>query len=102
MDGGSSFSWRRETSMVGRRARSDPGYLLSVCPRLPPENPHLQLTTSDKRRSVSDRVCAAQRLFLTTNDKVGVATDGNKGSSVRIRPSRQTKSPDQRKCWSGL
>lgn len=77
--GGSSFSRRRETSTVGRRARSDPGDILSVCPRLPPENPHLQLTASDKRRSVSGRICAAQPLLLTTNDKVGVATDGNEG-----------------------
>jgi hypothetical protein len=65
--------------MVGRRARSDLATSCRPAPRLPPENPHLKLTTSDKRRSVSDRVCAAQHLFLTANDKVGIATDGNKG-----------------------
>lgn len=65
--------------MAGEPGAVGPGDVLSACPRLPPENPRLMLTTSDKKQSLLDRFCAAQRLFLTVNDKVGVAAVGNKG-----------------------
>jgi hypothetical protein len=43
------LSWCRVVPVVGRLARSVPDDVLSACPRLPPENPRLRLTISDKR-----------------------------------------------------
>ena len=81
IDGGALLLWGSGCGDAGNR----PG----GSPRLPPENPGLTPTNSDRKRSSSGRVCAAQCLLLTIDDKLGTATVGNKGSSVQIRPSRQ-------------
>ena len=61
---------------------------LHVAPVYPPK-PLLGLTDCDKCRSTADGVRALQRTVLTINDEpVSVAVD-NKGSRVRIPPSRQ-------------
>ncbi len=79
-------SWRRTSRWRGwARWNPDGG---SAGPRLPPENPGQELTNSDQEEQVSDRAGAAQGLLATSDDMPGVTTVGNKGSSVRIRPSR--------------
>ena len=58
-------------------------------PRLPPGNPCRTSTISYKSRRVRDRVCVGQWTFLAANDKPAKDTVGNKGSWVRIPPSRR-------------
>ena len=51
-----------------------------MAPRLPPENPCLQSTISDKECPMPGRVYTGQRNYLIVNDKSSPATVGNKGS----------------------
>nr|WP_309225073.1 hypothetical protein [Salinispora sp. H7-4] len=79
---------RTEVSWWRGMGAGEPGSE-SAGPRLPPENPCQELTNSDQEEQVFDRVDAAQGLLATSDDMPGVTTVGNKGSSVRIRPSRR-------------
>lgn len=79
---------RTEVSWWRGMGAGEPGSE-SAGPRLPPENSCQELTNSDQEEQVFDRVDAAQGLLATSDGMPGVTTVGNKGSSVRIRLSRQ-------------
>jgi hypothetical protein len=58
--------------------------LIRCAPRLPPENPSIWLTISDKWRSSTDGVCAGKRHVSAIDDKRGMVAVGNKGLSVQV------------------